>query len=180
MYLKSKYKTPFFLLTGISFVLFSAGANAELFNLFPPSDISSQVVIVDGPKKEKKTPHEIKKDFMHDCKKMMDYNYDEGYKCLKEAELIALTIPEPKEREKAHTGIINFISNAHPGPTKLKSLNSLISSFSCYTCAVMSEWHRLDIKLHQAKHYFEMEEHYRMVGRYIQDQLNTEKQKKSN
>ena len=125
-------------------------------------------------KEKKKTEREIKKEFMYKCKKQMDYHFEEGCKCLKEAEEASIFLPNISDEDKAQFCFTNIIATLAPGNPTAKMVNIGLALCAQYGMMVMSEWQRVDTKLHQAKAHFEMEEFYRLNGKFMQDMLNAE------
>lgn len=176
-----KYVVIFFLIAGINFFFSSTVVQAEQFDLFKEryltyDTLSNQIVIVENKlKHENKSIREIKKDFMYACKAKMDYHCEEGCRCLKEAEEASFLLPNISERDKANFCFTNIMAVLAPGTPALKLIGAALAICAQYGSMVMAEWQRVDTKLHQAKYHFEMEEHYRLVGKHVQDQLNSEK-----
>lgn len=107
----------FFLIAGINFLFSSSKAQAQQFDLFKEKhltfdSISNQIIVKveNKTKKPKKSLREINIDFMIKYKNMMDYHFEEGCRCLKEAEEACLWFPDISEKEKAQMCLANFIA----------------------------------------------------------------------
>jgi hypothetical protein len=171
-----KYLAIFFIVAGINFLLLPSKAEAIDFSssrLFERPTFEKRpgnTVIFMG-----KSPQLIKKEFMVKCKEKMDYHYEEGCKSLKEVEDASLLLPDSSHYDKAAFCLTSAVATMAPGDPTLRVIGAAIAICGQYGLMVMAEWQRLDTKLHQAKHHFEMEEHYRMMGKYVQAQYNSEK-----
>jgi hypothetical protein len=181
--LREKKKIPlyqyigfFFLLASFNFLFSSSKAYAE-YDLFKErylTAINGQIIIQTKDEmthKPKKSLREINKQFMWDCREKMDYHFDEGCKCFKEAQEACLWIPDLTERDKAQFCFNNFLAVLAPGTAKIKAIAALLSAFAQYTNGVMIEWQKIDTKLQQTKYHWEMEEFYRLAGQRMQDEL---------
>lgn len=175
-----RYLAIFFLFAGILF-LFPSKANADIFErTYLCRDYKNQVIInlkddTQETKETKKTPHDKRKELMDDCKERMCYHYEEGVKCLNQAEEACLWFPESSDIEKARFCFTTFFATLAPSTPKDKALAALLAMCMQYGDFVSREWQFIDTKLHQAKYHFEMEEHYRITGKFIATQLNTDK-----
>lgn len=175
-----KYIAIFFLVAGVQYT-FNAYAEYDLFKetYLSKDPISSQAIfVIKEEKKTVKTPKELKKDYMFKCKQMMDYHYEEGCACLKEAEEASFLLPNLSEIDKANFCYTNLIATLSPGTPKFKVISVILAMAAQYGYLLMTEWQRVNTKLHACKYHFEMEEHYRLVGKFVQDELNSEKKNK--
>ena len=189
--LRSKYKRElsdyfalFILLAGVNY-LFSAfplQADSILFKERYLTVVNGQIVFetkdntkTDNTKIEKKTLKDINKQFMKDCRDKMDYHFEQGLQCFKDAEEACLWFPDVSEQEKAKDCFLTFIATMQAGDSRSKLLVGLITICGTYVTEVMTAWHRIDYKLREAKYHWEMEEHYRLIGKRMQDELNSEK-----
>lgn len=173
-----QYLVIFFLGAGVGYLLSPSLSHANLFERKTCIiDCQANCGVVYNPKieKEKKTLKEIHKDYMYECKEKMDYHYDEACKCLKQAEEASLLLPNLSDKDKAYFCFTNILATLAPGTPTYRMIAAALAICGQYGSMVMAEWQMIDSRLHQAKHHFEMEEHYRFTGKYIQDQLNAEK-----
>ena len=188
--LRSKYKRDladyfalFMLLAGVNylFATFPLHAEGDLFKERYLTVVNRQIIFEtnDTPKnnsqKEKKSLREINKQFMLDCRDKMDYHFEQGLQCFKDAEEACLWFPDVSEQEKAKDCFLTFITTMQAGDSRSKLLVGLITICGAYVTEVMSAWHRIDFKLREAKYHWEMEEHYRLIGKRMQDELNLDK-----
>ncbi len=174
-----QYLLIFFAIAGINF-LFASKLHAEKFDLFNNS-VSMQVIIETKRDSKPNPLKEVYKSYYYGCKDKMDYHWKEGCKSLNEAEEASFFLPNISEQDKAAFCFTNIIATLSPGDPKVKIVTAALAICAQYGSMVMVEWQRVDSKLQQAKYHFEMEEHYRFTGKYIQDLLNLmHKQDKDN
>ncbi len=112
----------------------------------------------------KKWMIDIKKEFIEKCREKIDYHYDEGAKCFREAEEACAYFPVVSDQEKARMLFMNFLATMAPTSPREKIVGGLMAAIGQYGCLAMSEWQRIDTKLHEAQHHFDMEAFYFVVA----------------
>lgn len=117
------------------------------------------------------TEQSIMKNFISNTQEKIDYHFEEGMRCFREAEEICLWFPNMDDREKARLCFEEILAMAMPGGGNVKLLSAIVVSISKFGPKVMDNWHLLHSRLCESKHHFEMQEFYTHVGKYVQAQL---------
>ena len=122
-----------------------------------------------------KSKREIQKEFIETCSKKANYHYEEGCKCLKQAEEVSLLFPDIDGFDKSQLCLLNIIQALSCGDPTIRVINIAITIAGQYAMLVANEYNRFTSLLTESKSHFEMEEHYRLVGKYQLDIYNAEK-----
>lgn len=167
-----KYVVTFFLISGICFLFQAIQVEAK--------DKESLITLTVENKTPRKSRKELHKDFEKKFSKKAKYHYEEGCKALKEAEEISILLPDISEFDKSKFCLVNLIATISPGTPATRLISSAIALCGQYSLLVMGEWQRLQSKLIEAKHHFEMEEHYILSrnyahGLYLTEPINEKK-----
>ncbi len=158
-----RYIALFFLLSGIGYFFQAMKAEA-----YEPIVVK---VTNEVPSKSKK---EVQKEYIDKCLKKANYHFEEGCSCLKQAEEVSLLFPDIDGFDKSQLCLANFILTLAPGDPTIKAVNAAIALAGQYAMLVMNEYNKFNHLLLQSKSHFEMEEHYRFVGKYQLDLHNIE------
>ena len=161
---KYKYVSLALFIAGIIYVA-KACCNDDIFM---NRTLFDQVIIHTADKTSKKSSSDIHKDQMMRCLEQMDYHFAEGCKCLEEAKDCCIFFPNTDDQEKALVCLNNINAVISCGDARSKAIGAILSMATQYTFFVIREWQIIDNRLTRAKYHFEMEEHYRMTGKYIQ------------
>ena len=176
-----QYVALFLFFAGINFLLLPSKGHADLFNQTYLVRTKDGIKIeTDDKRKNKLVPdslHEVNKQFMLDCHKMMIYHFEEGCKSLKEAEKVIWWFPDVTEQDKALMCWTQIPAVLVPNEPKYRIMSAVLLAVGQYGTMIMTEWQHFDAKLQQAKMHFEMEEFYKIAGKRMQDELNLEKKK---
>ena len=175
-----KYITIFLLIAGISFFFKSIQAEAgelpDYYRYLRAKNEGIDIVIRNETKK--KTKKEIEKDFINTCWNRAHYHYEEGCKCLKEAEEISLLFPDIPAFNKSNLCLVNLIGALAPGDPTYRIITITLTLVGQYAALFLDEWNRFKTLLLQSKTHFEMEEYYRLIGKYQRDLYNIEKKER--
>lgn len=164
-----KYWSFFFLFLGIGY----------LFNALQADDKDNPITMTVQNKTKTRSKRLVHYYFEKIFDKKAAYHYEEGCRALKEAEEISLLIPNITDFEKSKFCLQNLVASACPGTPTIRLVVGIIAFCSQYGNMVMVEWQRFQSKLIEAKHHFELEEHYILSRNYAHDLYLTELVKKN-
>jgi len=167
-----RYITIFFLVAGLGY--FFDGMKAEASEIqdycrYLRSKEEPVMFIIVKDETKKKTKQDLQKDYIEICWQKAHYHYEEGCKCLKEAEEVSLLFPEIPEFDKSKFCLVNIIAGLNPGSPTYRVINITLTVVGQYALMFMDQWNNFKSLLLQSKSHFEMEEHYRMIGKYQYD-----------
>jgi hypothetical protein len=135
-----------------------------------------EAVIILKDETQQKTKQKLQKEFIDNCWQKAHYHYEEGCKCLKEAEEVSLLFPEIPDFDKSKLCLVNLITALAPGDPTYRVITTTLVILGQYAVLFMDEWNKFKTLLLQSKTHFEMEEHYRMIGKYQYDLYFIEKE----
>lgn len=159
-----KYIAIFSIMTSIGYFFQAMKAHA-----YEPFTMTVQA------KPPSKSKREIQKEFIETCSRKANYHYEEGCKCLKQAEEVSLLFPDIDGFDKSQLCLLNIIQALSCGDPTIRVINIAITIAGQYAMLVANEYNRFTSLLTESKSHFEMEEHYRLVGKYQLDIYNAEK-----
>lgn len=172
-----KYVAVFFLVAGIGF--FFRGMQAEASEIqdyhrcLRSQDEGIHFTIEN--KNPRKTKKEIQEDFIKTCWQKANYHYEEGCRYLAEAEEVALLFPEIPDFDKSKLCLVNLVAALIPGEPTYRLIGVTLTIVGQYALLFLDEWNKFKNLLLHSKTHFEMEEHYRIIGKYQYDLYRMEK-----
>lgn len=174
-----KYIALFFLLAGIGY--FSDAMKLQASEITPyyrylRSKEEAGITLTVKNETRKKTKKELQKEYIETCWEKAHYHFEEGCKCLKEAEEISLLFPDIPDFDKAKLCQFNFIAALAPGDPTFRAITIALTLVGQYSMLFVDEWNKFKNLLLRSKSHFEMEEHYRLIGKYHYDLYFIEKE----